>query len=123
METVKRIIEIAGYESAQDMELGDHIKVESLGSGMMDLSIEKVQEDRLSVAHYYTQRGDLMSDPEIVFVIEDDHWRAVRYTQHPSVMQYDEDGLPEVKQFAGDWNENLRDQKFIEAAEEQFGEQ
>lgn len=117
MNTIKQIIEIAGYESVDDMEVGDRIKVE--GGSYMDLTIEKVFSDQISVAHYYTQRGDLMSDPEIVFEIYETHWIPIRYTQHPNVHKYDEDGLPDVKKFAEMWSSNLRRQGFIKKAEKQ----
>lgn len=85
--------------------------------GYMDLVIEKIGESRLSVAHYYTQYDDLMSDPEIVFEVEDDELVPVRYTQHPHVHQYDETGLGRsVQDFCMQWRQNLEKQGFVEAA-------
>ena len=36
-------------------------------SGFMDLVVETIGRNCVSVAHYYTQNGDLIQDPEIVF--------------------------------------------------------
>jgi hypothetical protein len=40
----------------------------------MPLVIEKIAPGRISVAHYYTQMGDLMADPDIVFKVENSEW-------------------------------------------------
>jgi hypothetical protein len=114
MEAIKQIIECLGYESVDEMEVEDHhtISVE----GYMDLVIEKIREDRLSVAHYYTQNGDLMSDPEIVFDVSRGRWTAVRYTQHPFLHEYDPTGLPDVEAFSSTWSSNLRNQGFVDEA-------
>jgi len=39
-------------------------------SGYMPLTIERIAEDEISVAHTYTQDGDLMYDPEMTFRID-----------------------------------------------------
>ncbi|MFP4218046.1 MAG: DUF6908 domain-containing protein [Salinarchaeum sp.] len=114
METIKKILQAHGYTSVHNMDVEDHITVEH--ATCMDLTIEKIADNRLSVAHYYTQRGDLMSDPEIVFRIDGDEWIPVRFTQHPHVHQHDEDGLSKVKDFVTTWDHNLKRQGFIEAA-------
>jgi len=81
MNTVIDIVQAHGYQSVHDMDVDDHIRVER--DHQMPLPIEKLGDNRLSVAHYYTQRGDVMSDPEIVFLLDGDGWIPVRYTQHP----------------------------------------
>ena len=114
METVTAIVQAHGYDSVHDMAVGDHIKVEH--DHQMPLAIEKIGDDRLSVAHYYTQRGDLMSDPEVVFRLTGDTWTPVRYTQHPHIHQHDETGLTGVNAFVTTWDRNLRNQGYITAA-------
>ena len=37
--------------------------------GYMELVIEKIAKNQISVAHYFEQNGDLCVDPEIVFLI------------------------------------------------------
>lgn len=116
MQTIRDILRLHGYDSVDDMAVGDHIEIERDGDALMPLVIEKIGTDRLSVAHYYTQMGDLMSDPEIVFHIDNGVWTPVRYTQHPHIHQYDESGLSDVKQFAKQWSRKLKRQGFVEAA-------
>ncbi|QLG30011.1 hypothetical protein HUG10_20610 (plasmid) [Halorarum halophilum] len=120
MKAVKEILQAHGYDSADEMEIGDRVTVD--GGALMDLTVEKIGEDRLSVAHYFTQLGDLMSDPEIVFDLADGVWRPIRYTQHPHVHEYNTDGLPSVGDFAEQWSENLRSQGFVERAQEKTDE-
>jgi len=117
MKTVKKILERHGIKNPlTDMKTGDHYTVEA--SGTMDLTIEKIGENRISVAHYYTQMGDLMSDPEIVFRINTHgKWTPIRYTQHPSIHQHDENGLPQIQSFVKQWSRNLKKQGLIQAAQ------
>lgn len=113
MKVIKMIISESEYSSAEKMEVGDSIEID--GVTFMDLTIEKIGDEKLSVAHYYTQRGDLMSDPEIVFKITDESWVPVRYTSHPGVHQYSEFGLgQDVRDFIEEWNINLLSQGFLE---------
>jgi hypothetical protein len=109
VEAVKELLREQGT-TAQDMEIGEHYEIEA--SGSMDLTIEKIGENRVSVAHHYTQHGDIMSDPEIVFKIQDNDWIPVRYTQHPNIHQHSENGLPSVQEFAEQWSRNLKKQGF-----------
>jgi len=75
----------------EKMEIEETYKLQR--DGFEDLIIEKIAEDRISVGQYYTQHGDLMSDPEIVFKITDDGLVPVRYTHHPYMHQHDRSGL------------------------------
>lgn len=115
MDSVRAIVEKSGYDSVDDLSINESITVKV--EGFHDLVIEKIVDDRLSVMHSYTQRGDLMSDPEIVFRLEDDDWVPVRYTQHPSLHKHDEDGLDDVADFVETWDKNLRAQGFVDAVE------
>lgn len=36
--------------------------------GFMAVVVEQIADDKISVAHYYEQNGDLMADPEVVFL-------------------------------------------------------
>jgi hypothetical protein len=114
MNTIKKIIELSEYESVQAMELNDQIEVD--GGPYMDLTIEKVGEIRLSVAHYYTQRGDLMSDPQVVFDVRKDEWVPLRFINSPYIEDFDETGLDQHAAFIEQWDDNLEDQGFIDRA-------
>lgn len=111
MESVKEILNDYGVDSVEEMDLNESYTAES--DHYMDLTIEKIGENRLSVAHYKEQRRDLMRDPEIVFEVDGDDWTPVRYVQDPFMDQYDPDGIPEAEEFAQQWDENLRKQGFV----------
>ena len=98
------------------MEINEHYTIES--EGYEDLTIEKIGDNRLSVAQTYTQRMDLMRDPEIVYEIEDDgNWKPVEYQQDPGIYKRDMDGLS-MDGFIQTWDKNLEQQGFIEASQE-----
>jgi hypothetical protein len=111
VEAAKEILREQGT-TAEEMEIGEHHQIGV--PGLMDLTIEKIGENRVSVAHYYTQHGDIMSDPEIVFKIQDSEWTPIRYTQHPNIHRHDENGLPSVQKFAEQWSRNLKKQGFTD---------
>jgi len=120
MNTIKSILTAAGYDSVDELTVNQPVIVER--ESLMDLHIEKLAADSLSVAHYYTQRGDLMSDPEIVFDTVGDEWTPIEYTQHgfPQVHQHDDDGLDDATEFVDQWDDTLDDQGFIEHAVTQY---
>lgn len=107
METVKQIIKAHGFKSSKAMDVGDHIKVNV--DGFMPLVIEKCGEQRLSVAHYHRQQGDLMRDPEVVFLIENEEWAPIEYYQDPAIHQQNSSGI-EMDEFLTTWNSNIRKQ-------------
>lgn len=119
METIQAIVEAHGYDSVQDMDVGDMVEVE-LGEAMMPLVIEKIGDNRLSVMHYRKQRGDMMRDPEIVFhVSEPGDWTPIEYVQDPGVYQRNENGLYEAEDLAQRWDQNLDTQGYVDTAKEQ----
>jgi len=61
-----------------------HFKAKS--GGFMDLVVENIGPNQISVTHYYTQNGDMIQDPEVVFLVGcDGEWYAVEWTT-PAVM-------------------------------------
>lgn len=72
---------------ARNVDLSEpeaHFKVES--GGFMDLVVENIGANQISVTHYYEQNGDLCQDPEIVFLVGcDGEWYPVEWTT-PAVM-------------------------------------
>lgn len=118
MEVIIDILERFGVDSIAEMSINECYRIER--DGFDDLVIEKVADDRLSVAQVYTQRGDLMRDPEVVFRIDDEGWTPVMYQHDPWQYEQDDNGLPDVRHFCeGTWNTNLRKQGFVTAAEQQ----
>ena len=55
------------------VKVGDHRKINNAPGSFMAVSIEIIGRSGLgplvSVAHYYEQNGDLMRDPDVVFLI------------------------------------------------------
>lgn len=121
---------------ARDVDLSQpeaHFKVSS--GGFMDLVVENIGPNQVSIAHYYEQNGDLCQDPEIVFLVGcDGEWYAVEWTT-PAVMlmgramggyrRYveidaekgswisgDLRGQKELAIFANKWADNLKAQGF-----------
>jgi len=113
MNAAKAILEQLGVDSIAEMGVNENYTVKV--DGYESLTIEKIGDNRISVGQYYTSRGDLMSDPEVVFVVDDSEWRPVRFTQHPLAHEHDESGL-DLSEFLSTWNKNLRNQGFIDAA-------
>jgi hypothetical protein len=129
MQTVARIIELFGGLS----RLAAHpIRLEVVG--FMPLCVEHVGTGPrglplVSVAHYYEQNGDLMSDPDCTFEVEGERWLPVTY-QQDSIGLYQEavtreggqariDGHREreLRAFAAGWDANLAAQGFLAAAQ------
>ena len=113
MDALMEILSNLGVESVVEMNVNENYTIAV--DGFEDLTIEKIGDGRLSVGHYYTQRGDLMSDPEVVFLVDEGEWRPVRFTQHPLVHEHDESGL-NLCDFLSMWDKNLRRQGFVDAA-------
>lgn len=116
MEAVKQILRELGFGSLDEVPRDDYWDIEV--TGYMELTIERVSDTHISISHSYLQNGDVMRDPEIVFEVEDDEWTPIEYVQDPMVAQHDPDGLDEVETFAAQWNNNLKEQGFVEAAKD-----
>lgn len=118
MQAAQDILALHGIDTLDEMAIGDHITV-NLDRWVMEFVIEKVAKDQVSVGQYFTRCGDRMSDPEVVFRVDGDTWTPIRYTQHPHIHRFDEDGLPDVKDFVKQWSRNLTLQGFVNAAKQQ----
>lgn len=99
--------------TVEDMDVGDAVQVDG-GAAFQDLSIELIAENRLSVMHTFTQRGDLMRDPDIVFDLSGEEWVPVEVRQDPvQVHRMDEDGI-ECGDLLQMWAKNLDAQGFAD---------
>ena len=111
-----------GAEFAQALQQGHefHLKVEN--APYMPLVVEVVYGGRVSVLHYYSQMGDTMYDPEVVFEVMPAEWRPVEYTQH-SLGVYenyeDETSPPSLQTMCRQWAHNLKEQGFLDPAQVQ----
>ena len=121
----------------------DHIKLES--EGFMPLTIDRLESDistpygngaLYSVAHYFLQNGDIMSDPQMVFVVVDNRKDEKDFDMigiYPQMYQQDSLGLYEESvqmedgkvatynkywqpahcKFASQWFRNIKQQGFL----------
>ena len=107
---------------------GDHKKVDNANGSFMPVSVEIIGRSGLgplvSVAHYYEQNGDLMRDPDVVFLIgADQHVYPVSFRQDNLGIYleaaYVEDGVWKVRvkmqadlcSFCTQWMRNIDDQQ------------
>lgn len=117
---VEKLVETHGRGAEFAQALGEgggfHLKVERFPH--MPLVVEVVYGGRVSVLHYYTQMGDTMYDPEIVFeVARGGRWRPVEYTQHNMGVYENYEGgkAPRSLQtFCRQWARNLQTQGFLD---------
>ena len=131
MESVREIIEARG---GWDRLKAHPIKVE-VGEGFMPLCIEYVGLGPrggllVSIAHYYEQHGDLMADPDLVVEVirQTGEWLPVSFQQdnlgiYQEAVTVEGERLivrsrlvDDLQQFMRAWDQNLREQGFVEAA-------
>lgn len=108
-----------GVESVSEMELGEAYEVDMSDTVFMDLHVEKVRPNRLSIAHYYEQNGDLCPDPDVVFKPVEDRFVPVeifRKSVLGATCELDPDGVTGNSDFLETWAKNLRTQGHVEAA-------
>lgn len=96
-----------------------YLKLKS--NGYMDLTIEKVGKNTISMTHYYEQNGDLVPDPDIAIDIDVEQEIVTPKTFQNSVAYYDTESFNgELKdkfdrglsKFLSDWLDNLKAQGF-----------
>lgn len=106
-------------EIAEGILTGRYRYMKLRASGYMDLVIERVGEDRISLSHYYEQNGDLMADPDMEILIdtEKEILQAVTFQQDALGIYhcaYDggkiTDGFlaDELDDFLEDWLRNIK---------------
>jgi hypothetical protein len=92
--------------------------------GFMDLVIEKLYENRISLSHYYEQNGDLMSDPDMELIVDQNQKTLTAATfQQDNMAIYHEayqgdelinpDLEDELNDFLKDWLSNIARQGHI----------
>ena len=55
-------------QQLEAMMIDGYAKIDNANDAFMPVVVEQVGENQISIAHYYEQNGDLMADPEIVFL-------------------------------------------------------
>jgi hypothetical protein len=140
MKNVERLIEKAGFKVDGSTPYF-HIKVDGRET-YMDLTIEGIGwspdgRQLISVTHYAIQNGDLMRDPEIVFLVDPrlaglatgfkDGWfptetrqdftgyHAVAIDWRGGQMLQNKIAMRDIKGLARVWNTNIKHQGFLKA--------
>lgn len=116
------------------LNVGDARKIDNSNGTYMVVHVDRLSEKRFSIAHYYEQAGDLVPDPDGVFLKTDAGWLPVSLqlcTGHYTVaVEVDDDDKPirwskrsfsELVSFAGMWTRNIAQQqggvaRIVEAA-------
>jgi hypothetical protein len=107
------------------LDVGDSRKIDR-GLGFMPVHVECLQRTGLgllfSVAHYYEQNGDLVPDPDVVFVRTANGWSPVSFQNsiaYRVAAHFHEDGTIEVDEkqqtdlvsFCNQWMRNIQEQQ------------
>ncbi len=107
------------HKLAPELFEGTYTYMKFKKEGFDDLVLENIGEDEYSIAHYYTQNGDRMRDPEITFMLDDMN-RSVcllSFTQDNMGIYYEtsertEEQIEDLRQFFDQWLTNIRNQGF-----------
>lgn len=116
-------------ELTRDLPIGEHRRIDR-GTGFMAVVAEFLQESSLgsffSVAHYYESNGDLVADPDVVFLRRSDGswspisiqaplggYRVVAHVREDARAEVDERRQRELVRFANMWMKNVATQQGI----------
>jgi hypothetical protein len=125
MSTISRNAGAVLDELTIDLNVGDSRKMDR-GLGYMPVHAECLHRTGLgllySVAHYYEQNGDLVPDPEVVFVCRADGWSPISFQNsiafrvavhfhEDSTIEVDEKEQRDLVQFANHWMGNIQEQQ------------
>lgn len=117
------------------LDVGDHRKIDNCGGAFMAVCVQHIVQTELgplfSIAHYYEQNGDLMRDPEMVFLKANGKYYPVSFQQDGGlgfyqeaieiegckVLRYHPPLLDEQASFAAMWMNNIREQQRLSCEE------
>lgn len=107
-------------------------KVDQTNGSYMAVHVERIGPTTYSIAHYYQKNGDLVQDPDVVFVREQGKWYPTEIQQpfgYSRVMRLDPEGkisgwspkhYRDLRSFAITWIRNIREQQGIAGAVRAF---
>lgn len=125
---MQRIITAIADKHSLDLKSSDfYLHLEQ--PDYMPLAIERIGEHLLSVAHYFTQNGDTMADPDVVFFTGYEQWVPVQITQSvfgtmdaarlsedgASIQSFKPKAQADLAAFCRDWATNLKAQDWLNA--------
>lgn len=113
-------------------ERGHHREIDNAPGTFMAVHIEHTGDCSMgpmfSVAHYYEQNGDLMKDPDMVFIRADGEIYPIEFQQDPVIcqraVQWDGRGKisgfnlklqRDLARFTAKWMHNIRHQQKLKA--------
>jgi hypothetical protein len=126
--SMQKIITAIAEKYALDLNATEsHLRLEQ--PGYMPLIIEKIGRHLVSVAHYYTQEGDMMADPEIVYFTGYQGWVPIQITQAPwgcwdaavlssesaEIKSFNPQKQADLAAFSDEWGENISAQNWLDA--------
>lgn len=93
-----------------------YVKIDNAPNSFMALSVDRLADDRVALAHNFIQNGDVMADPDMEFVIKEGRAYPVNFTSYPTGHYSEADpsrpGLQiSMKNFANTWLMNLKEQQ------------
>lgn len=110
----------------EGMAPGTSKKIDNSNGTYMPLNVERLTEDRFSIAHYFEQNGDLVPDPDMEFYRGENgefYPIAIQQTLNYQVaMLFGADGKPsgeyprrqrEQAVFAAQWLNNIKSQQGV----------
>lgn len=125
MSTVSKNAAAVLDELTADLNVGDSRKMDR-GLGYMPVHVECLHRTGLgllySIAHYYEQNGDLVPDPDVVFLRRADGWSPMSFQNSVALrvaVHFHEDSTIEVHEkeqrdlvsFCQTWMRNIREQQ------------
>lgn len=125
---MQEIVKAIAQKHDLDLEAAEaHLRLEN--PPFMPLVIEKIGAHLVSVAHYYTQGGDAIADPDVVFFTGYGEWVAIEI-QHPApfgfyryaklddagekITHVDVAGQADLAHFCRTWARNIKNQGFLD---------
>jgi len=114
-------------ELTRDLAVGEHRKIDR-GGGFMAVVVEHLEEREIgsiySVSHYFESNGDLVADPDVVFLRRPEGWvpisyqdslayRVVARVREDGRVEVDDRGQRELVRFANMWLRNVATQQNV----------
>jgi hypothetical protein len=111
--------------------IGDHDRIDNAPGAFMYVAVEMIEQNEsgelISVAHYYEQNGDLMRDPEMIFLHAKDgnyyptyfrqdgglpiEQNSVEFYHGGKRVRYSKSLQKDHAIFAGTWMRNIKEQQ------------
>jgi hypothetical protein len=127
MTTLSRAAAAVLDQLTDGLGVGESRKLDR-GAGFMAVSVECLQQTGLgplfSVAHYFNSNGDLVPDPDVVFVRAADGWSPMYFQDSRSyreavtihadgTIEVDENEQRDLVSFCNMWMRNIREQQAL----------